>query len=79
MNVLCPYGKGDSFKLTARVSEFTKGEKKGTDHCVGTDDVTFAVEAPTGHFSIVGSALTDLTPAQAGEGFRNIQSAELRG
>jgi hypothetical protein len=71
----CMFG----FEFTARVSEFTKGEKKGTDRCVRTDDITFAVEAPTRHFSIVGSALADLTPAQAGEGFKNISECRVRG
>jgi hypothetical protein len=71
----CMFG----FEFTARVSEFTKGEKKGTDHCVRTDDVTFAVEAPMGHFSIVGSALAELTPAQAGEGYKNISECRVRG
>lgn len=71
----CMFG----FEFTARVSEYTKAERKGTDHCVRTDDVTFAVEAPTGHFSIVGSALADLTPAQAGEGFKNISDCRIRG
>jgi hypothetical protein len=71
----CMFG----FEFAARVSEYTKGEKKATDHCVRTDDVTFAVEAPTGHFSIVGSALADLTPAQTGEGFKNISECRVRG
>ena len=53
----CMYG----FEFAARVGEYTKGEQGNTDHCVRTDDLTFAVEAPTGHFSIVGSALGDLT------------------
>jgi hypothetical protein len=37
------------------------------------------VEAPTGHFSIVGSALGDLAPAQAGEGFKNVSECRVRG
>jgi hypothetical protein len=71
----CMFG----FEFTARVSEFTKGEKKGTDYCVRTDEVTFSVEAPTGHFSIVGSAQANLTLAQAGEGFKNISECRVRG
>jgi hypothetical protein len=59
MYTRCMFG----FEFTARVSEYTKREPKGTDHCIRTDDLTFAVEAPTGHFSIVDSALVDLTPA----------------
>jgi hypothetical protein len=80
MESIMPYtGCMFGLEFTARASEFTKGEKKGTDHCVRTDDVTFAVEAPTAHFSIVGSALADLTPAQAGEGFKNISECRVRG
>ena len=71
----CMYG----FEFAARVSEYTKGEQGDTDHCVRTDDLTFAVEAPTGHVSVVGSALADLTPAQAGEGFKNISECRVRG
>jgi hypothetical protein len=71
----CMYG----FEFAARVGEYTKGEQGNTDHCVRTDELTFAVEAPTGHFSIVGSALGDLTPAQAGEGFKNVSECRVRG
>jgi hypothetical protein len=67
------------FEFTARVSEFTEKEPKGTDHCARKDDRTFAVEAPTGHFSIVRSALAVLTPGQAGEGFKNISECRVRG
>jgi hypothetical protein len=67
------------FEFAARVGEYTKGEQGNTDHCVRTDDLTFAVEAPTGHFSIVGSALGDLTPAQVGEGFKNVSEYRVRG
>jgi hypothetical protein len=37
------------------------------------------VEAPTGHFTIVSSALGDLTPAQAGKGFKNVSECRVRG
>ena len=67
------------FEFAARVGEYTKGEQGNTDHCVRTDDFTFAVETQTGHFSIVGSALGDLTPAQAGEGFKNASECLVRG
>ena len=71
----CMYG----YELAARVGEYTKPEKGGTDHCVRTDDLTFAVEAPSGHVSIVGSALVNLSLAEAGEGFRNVSECSIRG
>jgi hypothetical protein len=37
------------------------------------------VEAPTGHFTIVSSALGDLTLAQAGKGFKNVSECRVRG
>jgi hypothetical protein len=71
----CVFG----FEFTARVGEYTKAEQKATDHCLRTDDLSFAVEAPTGHFSIVGSALAELSPDQAGEGFKNVSECRVRG
>ena len=71
----CMYG----YELAARLGEYTEAENGGTDHCVRTDDLSFAVEAPAGYFSILGSALTSLTPAEAGEGFKNVSECNIRG
>jgi hypothetical protein len=46
---------------------------------VRTDDSTFAVEGPEGYFGIVGSALSELTPAEAGEAFKNVSECNERG
>jgi hypothetical protein len=67
----CVFG----FEFTARVGEYTKAEQKATDHCLWTDDFSFAVEAPTGHFSIVGSALAELPRIKLGRASRTFQSA----
>jgi hypothetical protein len=67
------------FEFAARVSEYTEAEKGDTDHCVRTDDLTFAVEGPEGYFSIVGSAISELTPAEAGEAFKNVSECNVRG
>lgn len=64
----CMYG----YELAARLGEYNKPEQGQTDHCVRTD-------APTGHLNIVGSALVDLPPATAGEGFRNVVECRIRG
>lgn len=71
----CMYG----YELAARLGEYTEAENGSTDHCVRTDDLSFAVEAPAGYFSILGSALTSLTPAEAGEGFKNVSECNIRG
>lgn len=71
----CMYG----YELAARVGEYTKPEPGDTDHCVRTDDLSFAVEAPTGYFSIVGSALASLSPSEAGEGFKNVSECNIKG
>jgi hypothetical protein len=67
------------FEFAARVSEYTEAEKGDTDHCVRTDDLTSAVEGSEGYFSIVGSAISELTPAEAGEAFKNVSECKVRG
>lgn len=71
----CMYG----FEFAARLSEYTKPERGLTDHCVRTDDLTFAGTSPTGDFSVVGSALVDLPLAIAGEGYSNVKFCFVRG
>ena len=48
---------------------------------VRTDDLTFAVQAPTGQFSAVrcGQCSEALTLALAGEGFKNVSEFHVRG
>lgn len=46
----CMYG----YELAARLSEYTKPERGQTDHCLRTDDLSFAGKAPTGDFNVVG-------------------------
>jgi hypothetical protein len=70
----CMFG----FEFAARVSEYTKGEKKATDRCVKTDDVTFA-EAPTGYFSIAGSAPGGFDPGSSQGGLSRVRGVTTKG
>jgi hypothetical protein len=67
------------FELAARLGEYTEAETGSTDYCVRTDDATFSGEGPDGFFSVSGSALTSLTPAEAVEGFKNVADCNIRG
>ena len=71
----CMYG----FELTARVGEFTYKENGGTDHCIRTDDLSFAVETALESKSVVGSALADLPQVKAGEGYAQIVECRVLG
>ena len=71
----CMYG----FELTARVGEFTYKENGGTDHCIRTDDLSFAVETPLESKNVVGSALADLPQVKAGEGYAQIVECRVLG
>ena len=70
----CMYG----FEFAARLSEYTKPERGQTDHCVRTDDLSFAGKSPAGD-SAEGSALVDLPLAIAGEGYKNVSFCFVRG
>ena len=59
--VACVY----AFDLTARVSEYTKPELGGQDHCVRVDDLTFEVRAGE---SVRGSGLFSLMSGDTPEG-----------
>ena len=67
------------FELAACLGEYTEVETGSTDHGVRTDNATFSGEGPDGFFSVSGSALTSLTPAEAGEGFKNVADCNIRG
>jgi hypothetical protein len=67
------------YEFAARVGEFIEAEGSNTDHCVRTDDLSFSVEAPGGYLRVEGSALANLTPAEAGEGFKNVSECSVRG
>ena len=71
----CMYG----FELSARVGEFTYGENGGTDHCIRTDDLSFAIETPLESRSVVGSELADLPQVRAGEGYSQIVQCRVLG
>lgn len=71
----CMYG----YEFAARLGEYTKPEPGNTDHCVRTDDLSFEVVAPSGNFRVAGSALIGLTPAEAGEDYRNVSRCSIKG
>jgi hypothetical protein len=67
------------YEFAARVGEFTEAEGSNTDLCGRTDDLSFSVEAPGGYLRVEGSALANLIPAEAGEGFKYVSEGSVRG
>lgn len=52
----CAWG----YDQSARISEYTRPEPKGSDHCIRTDDLTFYIQTTEGVVSRVGSQLARL-------------------
>ena len=66
------------FEMGARVSEYTKPEPGGTDHCVRTDDLTFTVEAGELTTNVAGSRLAALDLHLSVEGMGQIIECRVR-
>ena len=45
------------FEMGARVSEYTRAEPGGSDHCIRLDDLTFIIETPTVTETLSGGSL----------------------
>jgi hypothetical protein len=68
-----------AFELAARIGEYTRKEKGGTDHCYRTDDLTFAVVTASGSVNVAGSALAELPCVKAGQGYGQIAECRVFG
>ena len=66
------------FEMGARVSEYTKPEPGGSDHCVRTDDLTFTIESGGQVANVAGSGLTALGLHMSVEGMRQITECRVR-
>jgi hypothetical protein len=55
------------FELAARIGEYTKKEKRGTD-CYRTDDLTFAVVTASGSVNVAGSGWPSYRARKRGRG-----------
>ena len=64
------------FEMGARVSEYTRPEPGGTDHCVRVNDLTFTVVTEEGTSNIIGSALAATGLLQTAKG--KLQVVECR-
>ena len=60
------------FEMGARVSEYTRAEPRGSDHCVRVDDLTFIVQTPGGKQTVAGSSLAGLNTVDSAEGLKQI-------
>jgi hypothetical protein len=61
-----------------RVSEYTKPEPGGTDHCVRTDDLSFTIESEGRVANIAGSGLADLGLHASAAGILQITECRMR-
>jgi hypothetical protein len=66
------------FEIGARVSEYTKPEPGGTDHCVRTDDLTFTIECEGRVANIAGSGLAALSLHASAAGVLQITECRVR-
>lgn len=66
------------FEMGARVSEYTKPEPGGTDHCVRTDDLTFTIESGGQVANVAGSELSALDLHQSAAGMSQITECRVR-
>ena len=66
------------FEMGARVSEYTKPEPGGTDHCVRTDDLTFTIESEGQVVNVAGSGLADLGLHLSADGLSQITECRVR-
>jgi hypothetical protein len=64
--------------MGARVSEYTKPEPGGTDHCVRTDDLSFMIESEGRVANIAGSGLVDLGLHASAAGMLQITECRVR-
>lgn len=55
------------FEMGARVSEYTRAEPRGSDHCVRVDYLTFIVQTPGGKLTVAGSCLAGLNTVDSAE------------
>jgi hypothetical protein len=66
------------FELGARVSEYTRAEPGGTNHCVRTDDLTFVIEESGQLTSVSGSTLSELGLLLTSEGMNRVKECRVR-
>ena len=66
------------FEMGARVSEYTKPEPGGTDHCVRTDDLIFTIESGSQVATVAGSGLTALGLHLSVVGMSQITECQVR-
>jgi hypothetical protein len=66
------------FEVGARVSEYTKPEPGGIDHCVLSDDLTFTIESGGQVLNIAGSGLAALALHSSAEGMSQISECRVR-
>ena len=66
------------FEMGARVSEYTKPEPGGTDHCVRTDDLTFTLVSGGQVANVAGSGLAALGLHLSVDGMSEISECRVR-
>lgn len=67
------------FEMGARVSEYTRAEPGGSDHCVRLDDLTFIVETEGATRSVLGSDLAALNLLETAGGLSRIMECRALG
>lgn len=67
------------FEMGARVSEYTRAEPGGSDHCIRLDDLTFIVEGPTVTQTLSGGCLAATSVVNSAAGLRQISECRVLG
>jgi hypothetical protein len=67
------------FEMGARVSEYTRAEPGGSDHCIRVDDLTFRIETPTVIRTLSGGSLAAHGAAESQAGLRQISECSVLG
>ena len=67
------------FEMGARVSEYTRAELGGSDHCVRLDDLTFIIEVPGATQTVAGSDLAGVIGVDTDAGLKQIVECRVLG
>jgi hypothetical protein len=67
------------FELSARVSEYTRAEPGGSDHCIRLDDLTFIIEGHAVTQTISGGSLADNGATTSAAGLGRISECRVQG